>query len=83
MVKVQDRDEALEIIEELSAKHRQEKQALQSEVTKLTQEKQSNERLLADKDKRLMTYLRNSIRRFHQHKRARKKKNSTASYSIN
>lgn len=53
VVKVQDRDEALEIIEELSAKHRQEKQALQSEVTKLAQEKQSNERLLADKDKKI------------------------------
>ncbi|EJE8547013.1 MarR family transcriptional regulator [Vibrio vulnificus] len=53
VVKVQDRDEALEIIEELSAKHRQEKQALQSEVAKLAQEKQSNERLLADKDKKI------------------------------
>ncbi|MFV8386144.1 MarR family transcriptional regulator, partial [Vibrio parahaemolyticus] len=47
VVKVQDRDEALEIIEELSAKHRQEKQALQQEVNSLTQEKQSHERLLA------------------------------------
>ncbi|CAM3695406.1 MarR family transcriptional regulator [Vibrio fluvialis] len=53
VIKVQDRDEALEIIEELSAKHRQEKQALQSEVTKLTQDKESNERLLADKDKKI------------------------------
>ncbi len=53
VVKVQDRDEALEIIEELSAKHRQEKQSLQYEVTKLTQEKESNERLLADKDKKI------------------------------
>ncbi|XAG86657.1 MarR family transcriptional regulator [bacterium 19MO03SA05] len=53
VVKVQDRDEALEIIEELSAKHRQEKQALQSEVTRLAQEKQSSERLLADKDKKI------------------------------
>jgi len=52
-VKVQDRDEALEIIEELSAKHRQEKQALQQEVNSLTQEKQSHERLLADKDKKI------------------------------
>ncbi len=53
VVKVQDRDEALEIIEELSAKHRQEKQALQQEVNSLTQEKQSHERLLADKDKKI------------------------------
>ncbi|MDA5312302.1 MULTISPECIES: MarR family transcriptional regulator [Vibrio] len=53
VVKVQDRDEALEIIEELSAKHRQEKQALQSEVTRLAQEKQSSERLLSDKDKKI------------------------------
>nr|WP_050908322.1 hypothetical protein [Vibrio harveyi] len=53
VVKVQDRDEALEIIEELSAKHRQEKQALQQEVNSLTQEKQSNERLLSDKDKKI------------------------------
>lgn len=53
VIKVQDCDEALEIIEELSAKHRQEKQALQSEVTKLTQDKESNERLLADKDKKI------------------------------
>ncbi|EJG1819085.1 MarR family transcriptional regulator [Vibrio parahaemolyticus] len=52
-VKVQDRDEALEIIEELSAKYRQEKQALQQEVNSLTQEKQSHERLLADKDKKI------------------------------
>ncbi|HAS6636676.1 MarR family transcriptional regulator [Vibrio parahaemolyticus] len=53
VLKVQDRDEALEIIEELSAKHRQEKQALQQEVNSLTQEKQSHERLLADKDKKI------------------------------
>ncbi|MDN3701604.1 MarR family transcriptional regulator [Vibrio artabrorum] len=53
VVKVQDRDEALEIIEELSAKHRQEKQALQNEVNSLAQEKQSNERLLIDKDKKI------------------------------
>lgn len=53
VIKVQDRDEALEIIEELSAKHRQEKQTLQSEVTRLAQEKQSNDRLLADKDKKI------------------------------
>lgn len=52
-VKVQDRDEALEIIEELSAKHRQEKQSLQNEVNSLAQEKQSNERLLIDKDKKI------------------------------
>jgi chromosome segregation ATPase len=53
VVKVQDRDEALEIIEELSAKHRQEKQSLQTEVTKLTQEKESNDRLLAEKNKKI------------------------------
>ncbi|SHO55012.1 MarR family transcriptional regulator [Vibrio quintilis] len=52
-VKISDRDEALEIIEELSAKYRLEKQSLQNEVTNLKHEKQSHERLLADKDKKI------------------------------
>lgn len=52
-VKISDRDEALEIIEEMSAKYRLEKQSLQNQVTALRQEKQSHERLLADKDKKI------------------------------
>ena len=52
-VKISDRDEALEIIEELSSKHRQEKQSLKKEVDELSLEKQSSERLLADKDKKI------------------------------
>lgn len=52
-VKVSDREEALEIIEEMAVKHRTEKAALVQTVAKLEQDSQSNERLLSSKDKKI------------------------------
>lgn len=52
-IKVANKDEAIELIEEMAVKHRKEKQTLQKEVATLSQEKQSTDRLLADKDKKI------------------------------
>lgn len=52
-VKVSDREEALEIIEEMAHKHRTEKTELQQAVAKLDHENKAMERILGDKDKKI------------------------------
>lgn len=54
-IKVSDREEALDLIEEMAHKHRTEKAGMQQSIAKLEQDNQSNERLLSDKDKKINT----------------------------
>ncbi|EAQ65841.1 hypothetical protein MED121_01480 [Marinomonas sp. MED121] len=52
-IKVSDREEALDLIEEMAHKHRIEKADMQQNIAKLEQDCQSSERLLSDKDKKI------------------------------
>ncbi|MDC5755211.1 MarR family transcriptional regulator [Vibrio europaeus] len=50
---ISDKEEALELIEDMAVKHRKETKKLQDELNSVRHENESNERLLKDKDERI------------------------------
>lgn len=53
-LKVNSKDEALDIIEEMAAKHRTETQQMNEQISTLEENKRATDRLLEDKNKRLL-----------------------------